>query len=240
MLSAIEVYQDCSDSINAQENGQFSYLLFNRFSWRGQLRLLEWLSGDVAGVAPPEPYRTQKNRDWLSDFVVKFPVNVNGGIITRPADYYLYQDMYLLRGELQSCDEGEEMVIFPNKPITLHGNDKFYQLANTYIDRLRPTADKPIAKQVGTTYEFYPEDIGSMVLEYIRYPKRASITPAIDPVYNQEVPGTVVDFEWNENSREVLNWFICDAFSNRTREQAFKQFNELTGKVTRDLNQQGR
>lgn len=238
MLSVVELYNDCADTINVEENGQFSYGLFNRFAWRGQLRLLEWLSGDVSGVTPPEPYRTQKNRDWLSDFVVKYKVNVTGGTITRPDDYYLFQDMYLLRGVLVACeDDGETMTLTPNLPITLVGNDKFYQLAGTYIQRLKPTADKPIAKQVGKVYEFFPEDIGSMVLEYIRYPQRAVINPVIDQVYNQEVPGTVVDFEWNENSREVLAWFICDSFNNRTREQAFKQLNLLTGKTPRDAKQ---
>lgn len=233
-MDVIEIYQDCSDLINVEENGQFDYSMFNRFSWIGQLRLLDWLSGDVSGVAPPEPYRTQKNRDWLSDFVVKYPVNVVGGDFIRPDDYYLYQDLYGLSGNVD-CDDDTPIVII-KQPITLLSNSKFYTRVNTFISTLKPTQENPICKQVGKTFEFYPIDIGSVTLEYIRLPLRAFIATVSDPIYNQPIPDVAncMDFEWGEFARSILIFYIVDAFANRNREQALKQTNLLTNKLDRE------
>lgn len=234
MIPVAEVYLDCADDINIQENGAFNYDMFNRFSWRGQLRLMDWLSGDVSGVIPPEPYRTQKNRDWLSDFVVSYKANVVDGIITRPQDYYLYQDLFVLKGNLTDCDDDEKII--EDDPVTLLSNDKFKVRAKTNIKRLKPSHGKPIVKQVGRTFEWKPIDIGSVKLEYIRYPAKAIIVTKLDTTYNEEVPDedASTDFEWNENARGILCWFIVDSFNNRTREQGSKQMQLQTGKTVRD------
>jgi hypothetical protein len=110
MINVIDIYQDSADRINVEENGQFSYSMFNRFSKLAELRLLEWLSGDISAIIPPEPFRSQKNDDWLSPFIVKYASNVTNGQITRPVDYYLYQDLYSLSGS-QLCDDDTELVI---------------------------------------------------------------------------------------------------------------------------------
>lgn len=233
-MDVIEVYQDCSDLINVEENGQFDYSMFNRFSWMGQLTFLDWLSGDVSGVAPPEPYRTQKLRDYLSNFVTKYPVNIVNGFFTRPADYYLYQDLYGLSGDVE-CDDDTPMVV--NKvPITLLSNSKFYTRVSTYIQSLKPTQINPISKQVGKTFEFNPYDVGSVTLEYIRLPQRAFIATVKDAVFNQPIPDipNCIDFEWDEFARKPLVWYIVDSFANRNREQALKTFNNSTGKTARD------
>lgn len=236
MLNVIEVYEDCADQINVQENGQFDYATFNRFSWRAQLRLLDWLSGDISGRVPPEPYLTQKNADWLIPFMSKYPTNVSNGIITRPDDYYLWQKMSLLRGNFEDCNEDIDAVLIPDKVVTLLGIDKFDPRANTYIKLLKPSFDNPIAQQVGKTFEIYPKDVGSAVLYYIRYPAKAEIKTTIDTLYNQEIPdvNNSVNFEWDEGSRETLVWFIVDLFSNRERERALKETNLLTGKNSRE------
>ena len=234
MLSIIDIYKGCEDRINVEENGQFSYPMFNRFSKLAELNLLDWLSGDISALIPPEPFRTQKNSDYLSPFIVKYPVNVKDGIITRPDDYYLYQDLYCLSGDAE-CDDTEEMVI-SKIPVKVLSNSKFYQRARTYIKSLQPSLKKPIAKQGGKEYQFLPEDIGSVVLEYVRYPKFAFITTVQDEVYNQPVPDAAnsKDYEWDEWASGILVWFICDAFANRTREQALKVANSMTGKVVRE------
>lgn len=234
MAGVVSVYQDCSDRINVEENGQFSYVMFNRFSRLGELRLLEWLSGDISAVIPPEPYRSQKNRDWLAPFLVKYSANLSNGSITRPSDYYLYQDLYSLSGDT-SCDDTEELVVV-KQPVEILSNDKFYQRARTFISGLRPSIKKPIAKQVGKSFEFLPEELGSVTLEYIRYPKFASIVTKIDTVYNEEVPNESlsINYEWDEWARELLVFFICDAFANRTREQSLKAVNAMTNKTIRE------
>jgi len=235
MLSAIEIYQDCSDQISPNENGQFGYSLFNRYSWKAQLNLLDWLSGDVSGVVPPEPYLTQKNTDWLSPFILPYPTNVINGEIIKPSDYYLYQDMYSLSQD-DNCDDDEDAPTIVKTPVTALSNDKFNVRLGTFIRSLKPSVKKPIVKQVGKTFQFAPADLGSVVLEYIRYPKRAFIATQLDTLYNQLVPDIdkTIDFEWDENSRNILVWYIVDAFSNRTRESALKQTNSITGKTTRE------
>lgn len=235
MISVIEGYQDCVDRINPQENGVFTYAMYNRFAWLAQLRMLEWLSGDVSGVVPPEPYRTQKNRDWLAPFVVKYSANATDGFITRPSNYYLYQDLYLLRGETSDCDDGEEVLV-ENIPVTLLSNDKFYKRANTFINGLKPTQDKAIVKQVGRNFEFLPSDIGSVNLEYIRYPLKSFLATKIDTTINDEVPDlpNCIDFEWDEYAREILVWFIVAYFSMNTRETALFNVNLETGKTVRE------
>ena len=80
---------------------------------------------------------------------------------------------------------------------------------------------------MAATLELLPNDLGSVVLEYIRNPVFAEIKTKMDTVYNEEVadPDTSINYEWPEAVREVLVWFIVDLFSNYTREQALKQFN---------------
>lgn len=234
MIGVVSVYQDCSDRINVEENGQFSYVMFNRFSRLGELRLLEWLSGDISAIIPPEPYRSQKNRDWLAPFLVKYSANLSDGSITRPSDYYLYQDLYSLSGDT-SCDNTEELVVV-KQPVEVLSNDKFYQRARTFISGLRPSIKKPIAKQVGKSFEFLPEELGSVTLEYIRYPSFASIATVLDEVHNELIPDEAasVNYEWDEWAREQLVFFICDAFANRTREQSLKTVNAMTNKTIRE------
>lgn len=233
-MNVIEIYQDCSDQINPQENGMFTYALFNRWSWIAQLKLMDWLSGDVAAVQPPEPYLSQKNRDWLSDFVTTYPVNVTGGSIARPDDYYLYQDLYSMSAD-NDCGDDDDVVVVKS-PIDLLDNSKFNIRLNTYIKSLKTSMKRAIAKQVGKTFVFEPSDLGSVMLEYIRYPKKAFIATKVDAVYNQQIPdpGNSVDFEWNEMSRPLLVWYIVDSFANRSRENALKQGNLITGKTTRE------
>ena len=95
-MNIYEVYQDCIDLINESENGQFSFARFNRYSWRAQLNFIDWLSGNLDGRTPPEPYLSAKNKDWLSPFITKYPKQVTNGIVPKPADYYGFENMYLL------------------------------------------------------------------------------------------------------------------------------------------------
>jgi hypothetical protein len=100
---------------------------------------------------------------------------------------------------------------------------------------LKPSFEKPIAKMVGKKIEFNPKDLGSVGLDYIRYPVFAEIKVIADPTYNDEVadPNTSINYEWDENVRELLVWFITDTFSNHISNQAMKQQNAQTGKTAR-------
>jgi len=235
MLNVFEIYQDCEDKISPAENGNLSFERFNRFSWIAQLNLIDWLTGDVSGIQPPEPYSTQKDKDWLSDLIVPIKKQVVNGILQKPEDYYQWDNGYVL-GSRQSadCDDEVQPDSGLNTTIDLLSGAQFTKRSETYIDELKPE-NKPICKMVGKTFEFLPMDIGNVGIEYIRYPKRAYIGSTIDPIYNQPVynAATSQDFEWPEFARGILVWFIVNAFADNSREKALKETNMVTGKTPR-------
>lgn len=237
MIGCNDVFLDVLDRINFNENGYMSNDQFNRYSWMGQLSCIDWISGDVSNITPPIPYAAQKNRDYLSPFIVQYSVQVINGKITRPQNYYTWENAYLLgnyNADENDCDDeiiGENC----NIPIQLLSGDEFFYRCNTFIEGLQPSFLKPIAKEIGDTFEFLPQDLGSITLEYVKYPQRSKRVVKLDTQYNEEVydAENSIDFEWPEYARPLLVWFITDQFSNYTREQALKQFNTATGKTVR-------
>ncbi len=229
MLDIKTVYDDVvKDTANADQNGQLSYQMFSRLSRRAELRLLDYLSGGVENERLPIPWVSQKNKDWLSPLIKKYSTQVTNGIIDRPSDYYLYEDFYRLGSKAnEDCDD-DEATDDCNTPIELLDGQQYYMRCRTFIEELKPSLDKPIAKLVGNKFEVLPKDLGSVELEYIKMPVFGSITGKIDPIYNDEVPDVVVDYTWDERSRPLLIWFIVDEFSNHTREQGIKQFNQAS------------
>lgn len=234
-IPSAEIYNDAQFLIN-KEGGFMSVDDFNSISWLAQLRMMDWLSGDVAGLVPPEPYNTQKNRDWISDFLVKYPAVVTNSIITKPTNYYLYENIYKLRAAVNDdcSDEEIDSKKVYNVKVELLSNSKFYGRCDTWIEELKPSFNKIICKMVGNTIEFEPSDVGSVVLEYYRYPLKATITQTIDPTYNEQVIASGVNFEWGEYARPVLVWYIVQMFSLKVRENAMFSQNAALGKTTRE------
>lgn len=237
MIEVISVYDDVTkDSINKWESGYASIEMFNRLSRRAELKILDWLSGDVAAQTPPEPWVTQKNKDWLSPLIAKLPVVITNGVFEKPSDYYKYDDSFSIpiKDDCDSDDE-EQTIEVCDIPITVLNGDKFNKRCTTYIEDLKPSFKKPIAKIVGNTFETRPRDLGGATLEYIRYPKFAIIGKKLDPDYNNEVPdnNNSINYEWGEWARELLIFWITDLYSNHIREQALKQFNVASGKTAR-------
>lgn len=233
-MDVYEIYLDCEDRLNKDQGGYFSPDLFNRYSWLGQLRMMDWLSGDVSGVQPPASFSTQKNRDWLSKFINKYPIVVNGSVY-KPKDYYIWDNAYTLNGTVQPCDEDEEPIEVKDNAITILDNSKFKLRIDTYIKRLKPTYKNPICKVIGDAIEFYPKDLGNVVVEYVRYPKKAELKMAIDTVYNEEVydKGNSEDFEWDEFARPYLVWWICQEFILHTTDAERFQLQVATTKSAR-------
>lgn len=234
-LNVNDIFLDVEDRVNQPENGQLSFSRFNRFSWLAQLKFIDWLSGNLDAVTPPEPYLSQKNKDWLSPFITKYPVNVVNGQIEKPSDYYAFENMYLLGNYTveSDCDNDEaDNAAKCNTIITLLDGSQFNKRCETFIEGLQPSFIKPISKLVGNSFDFNPTDLGSITLEYIRYPKRAVLNTKNDDVYNELIydPTTSFDFEWGDYARNTLVWFIADYFFDFTREQAAKQFNAATNK----------
>lgn len=237
MLNIISVYDDVlKDSVNKFENGDISIPMFNRMSRRAELWLLDWLSGDVSNAAPPIPYLSQKNKDWLSPFIKKYPAQVVNGSITKPEDYYGYENFYRIGSKIEAdCEDDEPISDDCNTPIEILDGDKFNQRCLTYIKSLRPSFKKPITKLVGNNFEVNPKDLGSVILEYVRYPIFGEIKTKFDAVYNEVVPDedTSINYEWQEWARPFLGWCITDLFANNSRENALKQFNQSTKKSER-------
>lgn len=233
-IKVISILEDVNDALSPQSNGEISIPLFNRYSKRAELILMDIATGDWKGQQLPEPYTTQKVKDFCAPFIFPFPTNVQDGKIPFPKDYYGFENMVLLGvyGRKKSCTDEEENSEYDvlddsNTPIELLDGSQFTARCNTYIKLLKPSFKKPIAKIVNNTFEFMPKDLGSIKLEYYRYPKFAEITPTIDTTYNQEIPdpNNSQDYEWDEKARGLLIYFIVDLFANRTSNKAMKEFN---------------
>lgn len=255
MILASSIYNDVIHQISKEENGDLSYSDFNRLSKRAELRLLYLITGDIKGGIPPEPYLTQKNKDWLAPLITKYSNSLDANAqITRPADYYGYENMYSLSsielegqadtgcdedGDDTKCDDDnseEEAQASVNKvPIELLDGQQFYYRAKSYISGLRPSKSKPIAKEIGRNFEFLPTNLAGVTLEYVRYPVFAEIKTSTDIIYNDLIvnEGTTINYEWDESVRETLVYIIVDLFANRVREQSLKQFNEFSQKQTK-------
>jgi len=229
MIEVVSVYNDVlKDNVNTSQNGDISIEMFNRMSKRAELRLIDYLTGGITGLDVPQMYVSQKSKDWLSPFISKHTVQVVGGVFEKPKDYYLYENLYKIGSKIKhDCDDDEEEhEDQDNTLIELLDGDEFNDRKSTFIEELKVDHSSPIAKEIGLTFEVAPKDIGSVCLEYLRFPKYASIIPVNDPVYNIEVPGSVVNYEWDERAREMLVWIITDTIANHTREEASKKFNE--------------
>lgn len=242
MINVNNIYLSTLDKVNDDSNGQMTIARFNRWLWLAQLKCQDWLSGDVANIQPPTPYSAQKDRDWLSIFITKFPVQVVNGAVSKPPDYNLWDNGYLLGNYTANveCNEGDneetEIVTECNIPIQLLSGDEFYYRCTTNIEGLQPSFTKPFCKELGNGFEFLPKDLGSITIEYIRYPTRAFLGTKKDDVFNDLVydPATSVDLEWSPFAEDVISWFIADMFFNFVSNQAGKTFNALTGKTVRD------
>lgn len=235
MIDAISIFEDVGkDSINKWESGYWSIDMCNRLSRRAELKILDWLSGDISAQLPPEPWLTQKNKDWLAPFITSLPVSITNGRFSKPDDYYKYEDSELIGSKIeQDCED--DPVDQCDTNITLLDGDKYNQRCNTYIKDKKPSHKKPIAKMEGNDILVTPKDLGSARLKYIRYPKFAAVGKTMDTTYNEEVPdpNNTVHYEWGEWARELLIYWITDMFSNHIREQALKQFNQASGKTAR-------
>lgn len=224
------IYEDVADDVEISQNGSLSFERFNRFSRRAELKFLDWLTGKIEVKNLPQPYLTQKNKDWVSPFIVKLDKNVVNGEIDEPSDYYLFEDIYRIGSKANGdCDDDDVPLVNEKKNpvITLLESASFNMRANTYIEEQKPSLQNAIAKRSGKKFEFRPVDIGSITLEYVRYPKFAEIKSTLDTVYNEQIidEANSTDYEWGEYARNLLVWFIVDEVSNNTREQALKATN---------------
>lgn len=233
MLSITSIYEDVIDTVKQEQNGTITFLEFNRKSRLAELRLLDYISGDISGQQPPEPYTTQKVYDFLTPFLKETTANISDGKLIVPSDYYLFEEMFII-GSYKDKDEcGKDRVVSnENTPIELLDSSAFEMRKKTYISSLKPSIAKPIAKKVGKYFYFAPTDLGPITLVFKRYPVFGEIKTMVDPVYNDVVPNpaTSVNYEWDEKARGMLIWFIAQRYGVSNRENA----------LTEQLNNEGK
>lgn len=234
-MDIISLYKDVMDRTAVEQNGGITIEKFNRFNRIAELRLLDYLSGDVEGIKPPEPYSNQKVRDWLSIFITPHKAVVSNGSFAKPANFYRYESNAIIGSYLDDVCGKETFVSKGDTPIEILDAPQFDKRCETYIKSLLPSIKKPIGKMVGNTIETKPKDLGSVVLYYVRYPVFGEVKIKVDQVYNDEVPdpATSINSEWPEFAREFLIYFITKQYTPSTREKALAEQNELTGKSAR-------
>lgn len=239
MIKIQELYEDVArDSVYKDENGFLDYNMYNRMSKRGELRLLDWLTGDVSGQKLPISFSNQKTKDWLSPLLTEVKKSLDSeGRFEKPEDYYYYDNMYSLTLENNdcvekdtACDEDEVVKKINKNLIRLFDGDRFNQRNKSNIKGLKPTVTKPIAKEIGKTFQIEPVNIAGVVLEYIRIPKFAKIVTQVNLVFNDvEIdPVNSDNYEWDESVREALIYFITDSFANHVASASIKQMNNLS------------
>lgn len=230
------IFLDVCDRVVPEQNGSIVFSKFNRFSKLAELRLLNWLSGNITGDQNgyPTPYTTEKSRDFLAPVLRTDKKQVQDGIADRPDDYYLFERMAII-GDRRDELCGEDVIITGvDTPIELLDAAVFDSRSQTYIKSLKPSLRKPIAKLVGKVFHFLPVDIGSIIIEYKAYPTPyGELKTTVDPVYNIEVVDTTtsVPYVWDDSVREDLIFFITQFYAGGTRETALVQQNAAIGKT---------
>lgn len=239
-MDIISLYEDSArDNASKDENSYWDYPMFNRMMQRASNSLLDYITGDSANQNLPISYSTQKAKDFIAFLITKYPAPINAGIIERPADYYHYDNLYILslsetgcEQDDTDCDTHTATAKIIKTPVEILDGQQFYTRCQTYIKGLKPSPKKPIAKLVGNTIEFEPQELGSCTLEYIRYPIVGEIVTMIDPVYYDVVANPVnsINTEWPEWARQPLIYFLTQLFATHISENNLYQMNAATGK----------
>lgn len=240
-MESPSIYEDAARLLaNVDENGYWSYELYNQGIRIASNRVLDYITGDSANQTLPISYSTQKAKDFISNLITPYPSPITNGVITKPADYYHYDNLYILSlknkegcsddGTDCETDDIQEEII--KTPVEMLDGQQFYVRAQTYIKGLKPSPQKPICKMIGNTIEFLPRELGSCTLEYIRYPIYGEIKTMIDPVYYNIVadPATSINNEFGEWARELILYYLVQGFSTHISQQSLYQMNEASGK----------
>jgi hypothetical protein len=241
-ITVSSVYNDVLQEIS-KENGVLTITDFNRLSKRAENFIIDYITGRIQGDTLPQMYFTQKVKDYVSVLIKEFTAGLDSeGRITKPTDYYMYENMYSMSlEEGESCDE-EELDCDKNDidntggikkvQVQLLDGDKFTKRLSSKIKGLSPSVNKPIAKEVGNYFYFAPKELAGITLEYVKYPTYAVAVGVIDTIYFNEVISNTLstNYEWPEYARNLLAYVIVDLYSNSVRENALKQFNNSTNK----------
>jgi hypothetical protein len=235
MIGVIETYNAVSDKVKQEENGELSFSSFNIKSKQAEIKLLDFITGDIEGLKPPEPYNNEKIRDWATIFITTRTAQVENGLFAKGSDFYRFESLVMI-GDYRDEVCGKDVFVSKgDTPIEVLDAQQFDSRCQTFIKRLQPSDKKPISKMVGENFICQPKDLGSVKLEYVRYPVFAEIKVAYDPVYNQDIPNetTSINYEWPTYAFPLLVWLISQMYGISTRENALAQQLQVEGKSIR-------
>jgi len=171
----------------AKQQGYVSPDDFNLIINQAQYSFLDYLLGEFQQYIPNRPVSrvqfgmNESVRQRLTPFIGSpVPLGVNGlGFVSYPSDYQQMDAMYTL-----SMDR-----------IRYTPQDKLYSYLNSQID---PIVENPVYLIESGGFRFYPNDIGTAFLSYVRTPSPITWAYIPDPVTGLPVynPGTSSDPEW--------------------------------------------
>lgn len=234
-MNVITLYDTVADKVKQEQNGVLSISSFNIKLKSACLWLLDYISGDLEGQKPPEPYTTQKDVDYLSQFVTTQKGVTEDSEFPVPENYYLFQNMSVLGSYKDELCGDPITVTGCDTPIELLDSAMFDKRCQTYIKSLKPSIKKPIAKIEGGLFVLNPGDLGSIKLVYVRYPISGEVKVVYNNTYGQDEPDplTSIDCEFGEWARNLLVWKISQDYAVANRERALTEELQVEGKSSR-------
>lgn len=195
-MTSQQAYQIIQYAANKSQHGYITPDNFNLLMNQAQLSFLDYLLGEYQKyqygrpIPPVELGMTSKIRQSLSvliDTPTTLTIDVTG-FVAYPADYEQYDAMYTT---------AMDRVRFVQQ-------DSLYSYLKSVID---PVATNPIFLINKNGFQFYPENIGSAKLSYIKTPPAIVWGYITDgngrPVYS---PGASIDPVWQDT--DMLNIIV--------------------------------
>lgn len=212
---------------NVSESGHITTENFNNWLERTEINILRFLTGDLVDAKDfPMPYDKQKCKDYLKNFITSAKAN---NVIPIPTDYYYWDNLYKL-GTFNdtNCEPKDDDFEQCNTPIEILDGQQFNTRCKSFVAGIKPSQGSPIAKIIDNKIVTAPKEVGSMCLEYIRYPKFGKLVISTNNQFKEEEVDVLAstDLEWDVWAKEYLINGIVNLFSKHTRERALKEFNK--------------
>lgn len=186
-MNVNEVYQLILFIVNKNQNGYISPDEFNLIINQAQVSYMDYLAGQFQQYQAGRPIPTvqwgnnETTRQRVTPFIYNELLAVDSqGFAAYPTDFLITDTVWT----------------------SSMGKVKFVQqdyLANYLSSRITPVADNPIYLAEREGFRVYPNDIGTIKVNYIKKPTTIVFGYTLDgdglPVYN---PATSVDPQWQE------------------------------------------